>query len=121
MSTTPDEDTAVSHADEPQPSIPAEGAPHAWVLPMIEDGLYRNPAGGQVRLVQMLRKPLAPGTWSAMVPGIFGDHYAEVTAEGLAACGYTLVTEEPQPEYPRCPACFRVQVHGTVFAECECP
>lgn len=28
--TTP-EDTAVSHAEEPQPPIPAEGAPHAYV------------------------------------------------------------------------------------------
>lgn len=155
--TTDPEDTAVTHADEPQPPIPAEGAPHAYVavrryhslnadrpewqapayvvpehdhdeldlarrrgfsllpigpdgdtgtraitapeptkpaLEMVEDGLYRNPAGGQVRVVQMLRNPLAPGTWSAMIPGIFGDHYAEVTAEGLAACGYTLVTEE---------------------------
>ena len=153
--TTPPEDTAVSHVDAPQPPIPAEGAPHAYVavqrnpaaeqptwwqdavvipaqsteeqhyytrqgyellpigpdgdtgtraitepapakpaLEMVEDGLYRNPAGGQVRVVQMLRNPLAPGTWSAMIPGIFGDHYAEVTAEGLAACGYTLVTEE---------------------------
>lgn len=31
LTTTPTEDTAVSHADEPQPPIPAEGAPHAYV------------------------------------------------------------------------------------------
>lgn len=29
--TTDPEDTAVSHADEPQPPMPAEGAPHAYV------------------------------------------------------------------------------------------
>lgn len=155
---TPPEDTAVSHVDDPQPPMPAEGAAYAYVavertfspyadrpewdfkavvipewnhkeleywrnqdghtlipigpdgdtgtraitepeptkpaLEMVEDALYRNPAGGQVRVVQMLRNPLAPGMWSAMVPGIFGDHYAEVTAEGLVACGYTLVTED---------------------------
>lgn len=81
----PDGDTGTKAITEPAPAKPA--------LEMVEDGLYRNPAGGQVRVVQMLRNPLAPGMWSAMVPGIFGDHYAEVTAEGLAACGYTLVTE----------------------------
>lgn len=38
LTTTPTEDTAVIDTDEPQPPIPAEGAPHAYVA------VCRNPA-----------------------------------------------------------------------------
>lgn len=30
-------------------------------------------------------------------------------------------SEDARPEYPTCGTCGRVQVHGTVYAECECP
>lgn len=74
-------------------AIVAEPPAPAAALPMIEGGLYRNPLGAELWLAYLERWPLAPGIWSAAVPGLFGDKYQHVTAEGLAACGYTLVTE----------------------------
>lgn len=180
---TPPEDTAVSHADDPQPPMPAEGAPHAYVavqrthsvnadrpewnddatvipawdterieehrrhaqhhdctlLPIGPDGdtgtraitepappaleltrgaWLRNHLGAEIFVVEPARTALAPDLWTVDTCGV-GVELA--TAEGLAACGYTLVTEEPRPEYPTCGTCGRVQVHGTVYAECECP
>lgn len=163
MSNIPTKDTAVSHVDEPQPPMPAEGAPYAFVvvertfspyadrfecrrdaivipewdhkelenwrnrpgyalipigpdgdtgtraivepapakpaLRMVEDGLYRNHLGAELRLsVPAYRSTplrhwqvMAPGLWTAIVVGSIAAWL--VTAEGLAESGYTLVTE----------------------------
>ncbi|WP_280201294.1 hypothetical protein [Nocardia cyriacigeorgica] len=57
---------------------------------MVEGGLYRNPLGAEIRLIALQRQPFAPGLWLAHTE--LSREF--VTAEGLAACGYTLVTEE---------------------------
>ncbi|MBF6213727.1 hypothetical protein IU487_22175 [Nocardia puris] len=44
----------------------------------------------------------------------------ELREKFLAAIGVN-VNDYDKPDYPTCPICDRVQVHGTVYAECECP
>lgn len=104
----PDGDTGTRAITEPAPPA-LELTRGAWL---------RNHLGAEIFVVEPARTALAPDLWTVDTCGV-GVELA--TAEGLAACGYTLVTEEPRPEYPTCGTCGRVQVHGTVYAECECP
>lgn len=76
----PDGDTGTRAITEPAP--PA--------LRMVAGGLYRNLLGAEIRLIALQRQSFAPGLWLAHAE--LGREF--VTAEGLAACGYTLVTEE---------------------------
>lgn len=67
-------------------------------------GLYRNRLGAELRLIEaayssnevrQLYDVQAPGLWVAEFLGMFGPERWLVTAEGLAQCGYSRITEEP--------------------------
>lgn len=76
----PDGDTGTRAITEPGPPAPR----------MVAGGLYRNLLGAEIRLIALQRQSFAPGLWLAHTE--LSREF--VTAEGLAACGYTLVTEE---------------------------
>lgn len=73
-------------------------------LEMVEGGLYRNVLNAELRLIapaycnSEVRRSfdvLAPGLWVAEGEALVGVQQWLVTAEGMAACGYSRVTEEP--------------------------
>ena len=76
----PDGDTGTRAVAEPAPPAPR----------MVEGGLYRNLLGAEIRLIALQRQSFAPGLWLAHTE--LSREF--VTAEGLAACGYTFVAEE---------------------------
>lgn len=76
----------------------------ATALEMVEGALYRNPPGAELRLVvpaycygdvRARFETLAPGLWIAEFGADYLATHWLVTAEGMAAAGYTRVIEEP--------------------------
>lgn len=89
----PDGDTGTRAIVEPAPTKPA--------LRLVAGCRCRNPLGAELHALRpVLRelagyKVLAAGIWVVEdFDPLFGTTEYLVTAEGMAACGYTLVTEE---------------------------
>ncbi|MFD4444888.1 hypothetical protein ACFWPK_34445 [Nocardia sp. NPDC058519] len=137
----PTEDTAVIDAETPADPIPADDQPHAYVAikrthspyadrPEWAEDIHLIPAHQASEIAYWRTRPgytlLAIGPdgdtgtrW--MGDAVIDTLIAQLKEANARADHLAAQLAEAQPEYPTCDTCGRVQVHGTVYAECECP